>query len=398
MTSETTSQDPKLEIRFHGRVIEHLGIDMYQSAVAAIAELVSNAWDAEANKANVSLPTSLAASSEIKIEDDGDGMTLGECQERFLQVGYNRRVGPNPNTTRTGRPVMGRKGIGKFAGFGIATKMQIATVSRATGEKTVFSLDVNRLLGDGAYVDNTPMEVDLVSYQGPNARRKAHHGTTVTLAGLTIKQTPNEASFARSMSRRFLLLERAAGFVVTVNSKRFEDDADSARIEFDFPRDYAHGARPAGLEVENNWGVEMVDGHKIRWRFVFYKDTISEEDFAGVAVFSHGKLAQKPFHFQLSGGLGGQQALPYLSGSVVADFIDEQDNDLISTERQRINWEADAAQPLLVWGQTRIKSLLRLWQRKRSESRSRQWKRACQASLNGWKNFQSTSAESLREH
>lgn len=54
-----TTPEARLQIRFHGRVIEHLGIDMYQSPVAAIAELVSNAWDADATRVEVLLPDSM---------------------------------------------------------------------------------------------------------------------------------------------------------------------------------------------------------------------------------------------------------------------------------------------------------------------------------------------------
>jgi hypothetical protein len=34
----------ELHLSFHGRIIDSLGIQMYQSAVAAVAELIANAW------------------------------------------------------------------------------------------------------------------------------------------------------------------------------------------------------------------------------------------------------------------------------------------------------------------------------------------------------------------
>ena len=46
----------RLYLDFHGRVIEHLGIQMYQSPVNAIAELVANAWDADATSVAIELP------------------------------------------------------------------------------------------------------------------------------------------------------------------------------------------------------------------------------------------------------------------------------------------------------------------------------------------------------
>ena len=362
---------PKLQIRFHGRVIEHLGIDMYQSPVAAIAELISNAWDADASQVRVSLPDSLLRDSKITIVDDGEGMTLKQCQDRYLNVGYNRRWDRASEKTNGGRPVMGRKGIGKFAGFGIANLLDVETVSKETGEKTTFRLDVERLTGAGGeYAAGEPMEVEVLEYLPPDEDRRSEHGTRITLRQLTMKQKPNADKFRSSMARRFLLLERAEEFKVFVNDVPISEESHVEHIEFDFPSDYDENEIPPGLKIENGWGVESLDnGHEIQWRFVFYKNPIKDDDLTGVSIFSHHKLAQRPFVFNLSGGIGGQQALHYLSGRVRADYIDDQRRDLISTERQRINWESEDAHPLLLWGQDRIKSLARIWQTRRAAAK-----------------------------
>jgi hypothetical protein len=368
-----TATEAKLHIQFHGRVIEHLGIDMYQSAVAAIAELISNAWDADATVVEVSLPDDVQPGSEIMISDDGEGMTLRQCQDRYLKVGYNRRTDRESEKTTGGRPVMGRKGIGKFAGFGIADLLDVETVSKETGEQTIFRLDVARLTGSGAengYADNTPMEVEVLSYLPPDEARRKDHGTRIQLQKLTLKQTPNADRFRLSMARRFLLLERAEEFAVLVNDAPIAEEEGAERIEFDFPTDYRADQIPAGVEIEDGWGVESLrNGKELRWRFVFYKEPIRDEDLTGVSIFSHHKLAQRPFFFNLSGGIGSQQALNYLSGRVKAEYIDDQKKDLISTERQRINWEAEDSLPLLEWGQERTKSLLRIWQDRRAASK-----------------------------
>lgn len=361
----------KLHIAFHGRVIEHLGIDMYQSPVAAIAELVSNAWDADATEVNVELPASIGVGSQIRILDNGEGMTLSQCQDRYLKVGYNRRSDRKTDKTATGRPVMGRKGIGKFAGFGIASLIRVETISKETGEKTVFELDVERLTeSQDEYIGQAPMEVDVIEYLPPDVDRRSLHGTRLCLGGLTLKQKPNTDQFRRSMARRFLLLERADEFKVIVDGTPISYEEDVEKIQFDFPKDYKDDETPSGLTIENDWGHESLsNGQKIRWRFVFYRDTVSDEDLSGVAVFSHNKLAQKPFFFNLSGGFGGQQALNYISGRVEADFIDDQERDLISTERQRINWDNEESRPLLEWGQARVKNLLLKWQDRRAEDK-----------------------------
>lgn len=424
--------DRELSLRFHGRVIDHLGLEMYQSPVAAVAEIVSNAWDADAALVEIELPASLDDGSELLIRDNGVGMSFFECQRRFLNVGYNRR-GSDPTTTSPGgRPLLGRKGIGKFAGFGIAQIVEVETISterwqlevthgaedaevlrhylqevvigdstpdgvevldvagtvvelveipagepsisyRPGGEKTVFQMDLASLRsGPDDYAGASEHPVSVVDYLPPDDARADDHGTTVRLRSLTVDRRPSPAVFGRSMARRFLLLERVEGFRVTVDGHQITSDEDSEAVEFDFPTDYRTEEMPGGLQIDEGWGVETLPtGEQIRWRLVFYEEPVPDEDLSGVAVFAHGKLAQRPFFFNLTGGLGGQTGMHYLSGRVEADFVDELDADLISTERQRINWERTETAALRAWGQERVQSLLRLWQARRAEEKIR---------------------------
>ena len=356
-----------LELAFHGRVIDHLGIQMYQSPTAALAELVSNCWDADAEKVEIILPAIMSKGAEIVVKDDGTGMTFEACQQRFLNVGYDCRGGQaKASSGEKNRPVLGRKGIGKFAGFGIAEVIRIETIAKSSGERTVFELDLLKLRGT-EYIEGST-RIDVLSDSGPSEEMRAMHGTTVTLRSLALKKAQNADQFARSMSRRFLLAQRVSDFQVLVNGQPIPEDADLANVEFDFPRDYEKSEEPAGLTVDHHgWGIEDIgDGRLIRWRFVFYEDTIKDDELRGVSVFANGKLAQRPFSFNITGGISGQQGLEYLAGRVEADYIDSLKNDLIATERQRINWEHEDAIPLLDWGKKRIDDLCRIWKRRRA--------------------------------
>jgi HSP90 family molecular chaperone len=137
-----------LYLTFHGRIIDSLGIQMYQSPVAAIAELISNAWDADATEVYVELPETLDGDAVVKIRDNGSGMTFAECQRAYLNVGRDRRAEGKGQSNLKLRPVLGRKGIGKFAGFGIAQVLTLETTSRETGEHTKFALDLAKLRGE----------------------------------------------------------------------------------------------------------------------------------------------------------------------------------------------------------------------------------------------------------
>ena len=61
----------------------------------------------------------LSGDSEIVVQDNGIGMTFAECQDLCLNVGRNHRVEEDTDKGPAGRLVLGRKGIGKLADFGI---------------------------------------------------------------------------------------------------------------------------------------------------------------------------------------------------------------------------------------------------------------------------------------
>ena len=118
-----------LALKFVGALVEQLGAQMYPSATATVAELISNAWDADARNVWVHIPfgQSWTEAGEIVVVDDGHGMTREQTQRRYLVVGRKRRLEDNGNT-EGGRLVHGRKGIGKLAAFGTAKVLDCYTV------------------------------------------------------------------------------------------------------------------------------------------------------------------------------------------------------------------------------------------------------------------------------
>ena len=366
-----TGEENKLFLRFHGRIIDSLGIQMYQSPVAAVAELIANAWDADAKRVDVKLPESLSGDPEIIVQDDGMGMTFAECQDFYLNVGRNRRMGKDNDKSTKGRPVLGRKGIGKFAGFGIASVLEIDTTSARTGERTIFRLDLDDLRSDN-YVVTNAKEVPVRLRKRRCDARKEHAGTKVTMKNLTVSRTPSRSVFRTSMARRFLVNQVADTFDILINGQRVPDDNALMGVEFDFPSDYRDEEQPPGLRIEDNMSYETVGNDDISWRIRFTKDPIVTDELRGISIFCGIKLAQSPFFFNLSGGLSGQHGQQYVSGQVRADYLDRLPADVITTERQRINWELDDCKELEEWGKDRVKSLLRIWKVRRAEEKIRQ--------------------------
>ena len=132
-----SSANPKYKMTLSLSVLEHLGVNLYSSVPAVISETVANAWDADASAISIDIREE-SGDAAIVITDDGCGMTEDDINEKFLTVGYHRRVVDGVKTPR-GRIPMGRKGIGKLSLFSIADDIRV--YSRSGGQENAFLLD-----------------------------------------------------------------------------------------------------------------------------------------------------------------------------------------------------------------------------------------------------------------
>jgi hypothetical protein len=182
--------------------------------VPAIAELISNAWDADSNQVNVDLPLGVPwdpadLSQTIRVSDDGAGMTWEMVRDAYLDVGRDRREVEHTDRSPGGRLLQGRKGVGKLAGFGIADVVEVQTVHKdpdpILGEKLLIWFRLS--LSDLQKAKKAPAPVDLV-YAGPVSKAplgsRTATGTTVALHQLHPRRTQNIERFHHSMAQRFL--------------------------------------------------------------------------------------------------------------------------------------------------------------------------------------------------
>lgn len=110
-------------------VLNHLGRNLYRNFITVIGEAISNSWDADANNVWIEIDKD---KKYMSILDDGDGMDNYGFQNKFLKIGYSKRKN-NITKSNSGRPFIGRKGIGKLALLSCAEKIHIATKT-ATSE------------------------------------------------------------------------------------------------------------------------------------------------------------------------------------------------------------------------------------------------------------------------
>lgn len=353
----------KLELIIQPRIIDQLGIKMYQNPIDVISEIVANSYDADAELVEVVIDIS---NHRIVISDNGTGMSFKECQDYYLNVGRDRREHLNSElSVKKGRPVLGRKGIGKFAGFGIANSIIICTLSESAKEKTKFKMDLAEILKyDSQKESSKPIEVIECN--------ENVEGDSCTIVELILNEDIKISIefFVNELSKRFLLPQMTDDFEIKVNGINIPENF-SDEMEFVFPTGLtdAEKDRFPDLEIVDGWGKETLDGNDLYWRIGFYEETIKSEYLRGISIFSRGKIAQSPFFFELSGGISGQNALEYMTGQIKMDFVDQGELNLISTERQRINLQTDIGREIKLWGTVLVKELAQIWKNRRSQKR-----------------------------
>lgn len=131
----------KGEFTFSPRILEHLGISAYNSVRKCLAELVANSYDADAHHVHISLPDVIDENATITLLDDGTGMSTVDLNAKFLYIGRDRRE--DGERTNSDRLVIGSKGIGKLAGFGIASRFRLTT--RHDGQQSSITIDKSDL-------------------------------------------------------------------------------------------------------------------------------------------------------------------------------------------------------------------------------------------------------------
>ncbi|MCY3546726.1 MAG: ATP-binding protein [Gemmatimonadetes bacterium] len=365
MMSEN-GHDPYL-MRISRMTVDKLGVRLYDRVSAVVAELVANAYDADAERVSVRVPlaTLLARKDPstgevtdyghvIEVRDDGHGMTPQEANDHFLRVGKDRRADPaqGGESRSKGRPVMGRKGIGKLAPFGICKRIEIVSAGgdpNARGYRVAhFVMDYDKILRD----DDKPVEMD----RGELDRSyQAQSGTLVRLIGFLPKRVPNNATFRRQMARRFGL--RQDDFAIQIEDTRNPTENPPFEVggTLDIPL-----MPETRVDVADD-PVTLTEDRELPvagWMGLA-KEAYKNEEMAGVRIYARGKIVATTRDFGQPAGFTGEFTLrSYLVGEVHAEWLDEDHGeDLVTTDRQDILWESEYGRALREWGKKWIKRI-----------------------------------------
>ena len=346
-----SSSDP-YRMDFDISTIKHLGLQMYSTLPPVIGELVANAWDADATEVEITIPeTPIEDASQIVVRDNGMGMSDEDIREKYLIVGRDRRE--KENTDRTPmrkRPVMGRKGIGKFSAFGIARKLEIESANDE--ETSHFAMDYDEML------EQAPHRHAKFPPLPPTGT--VSEGTTITLKRITKYRTRSISlpALRRGLARRFAIIGSRHDFQVIINRSPISVEERDIKRLLGKDKDGNPYLWELNEEINPDTGW-MVSG----WIGALDRTT-SEVDGVdrGISIMARGKLVQEPFLFNAV--VGQQYALSYLVGELKAEFVDQAE-DTIGTSRNVLVWDTEANAKLMKWGKQQVNKIAREWAKKR---------------------------------
>ena len=356
------------KMRFDPRTIKHLGVRMYSTLPPAIAEIVANAYDADASEVTVTLREEDGKPVEITVTDNGDGLTSDEINDKFLVIGRNRREdeGDEPSP-KYHRKRIGKKGLGKLALFGLAKTITITTFRN--GKSNVFVLDWVELNDAASVYRPRAIEVDQLTDE-PN-------GTAIALTGLKRRSPFDVAGLADSLSRIFIVddtfdlrIETSNGDRISIDNKRryrtlhiqFEWDLSDTQF---VPQGSPYFGKLAGTLMTVKMPITPALGLR------------------GISLFSRQKLVNAPEFFSSSTSSHFYQ---YLTGWISVNFIDDLEDDVISTNRQSLDWEHPEMEKLRRFLAGIVSQVNTDWRRKRKEKKEEELQKTTGIDTEAWMN------------
>ncbi|MDD9962202.1 MAG: ATP-binding protein [Gammaproteobacteria bacterium] len=160
-------------------LLRELGERLIGRAHIALAELVKNAYDADAHTCQIDIDLDR---DRIVVTDDGHGISEQEFHEYWLRVGTTHRAEERVSRNLA-RPMTGSKGIGRLSAQFLAEEMELQSNSTSNPDQKLFAFVDWRTIQSGKDIQTVSVDWDSTLEAGsyPDSSRV---GTEIKLSGL----------------------------------------------------------------------------------------------------------------------------------------------------------------------------------------------------------------------
>lgn len=118
------------------RAVELLGRKQIRDSITALAELMKNSYDADAEFLQVDFVTN--ENKSISLCDNGVGMDEEDIKNKWLVLGTKSKKSREKRTTEKNRRLMGEKGIGRLAVARLGQQMWLISKKKDSGWNILF--------------------------------------------------------------------------------------------------------------------------------------------------------------------------------------------------------------------------------------------------------------------
>lgn len=313
--------EKELNIRPYARLLTMLGEQLIKNEQIALAELIKNAYDADADWVKVNFVNFgfdekkqniyVQENSKIIVEDNGCGMDLQTIEDSWMNPATpNKRTddGEKPKTTPLKhRIIQGEKGIGRFAILKLGRNIKITT--RSNGSSLEYVIDYNLSQYDDDFLtqngkekklyiddlsipisDRTPqtiIERDVV-VNNKKFSKENHHGTQIEISNLKgdwtmamIKEVNEESqkleSIFEQISNRDSKQKIEIGFIC--NNERLAYSNETINTLSSLMQN------SAVLKVTNGYYSEKESVFSYKLNGIAYKLPLADSQISGLKLF-----------------------------------------------------------------------------------------------------------------
>ena len=121
----------KFQFVVDSALLGELGEKLVSTVHVALAELVKNAYDADAHEVQVRIVPSAGGAPRVVVQDDGIGMSIVDVRRYWMKIGTSNKL-VEPVSAKYGRLKTGSKGIGRFACRRLGLNLRLTTCANAT--------------------------------------------------------------------------------------------------------------------------------------------------------------------------------------------------------------------------------------------------------------------------
>jgi hypothetical protein len=171
------------EIRVASRIVDFLSSGLYETPAACLKELINNSYDADAKRVEVLVKPE---ADQIVISDDGIGLTRDEFVNHFERVSESHKRDER-STTPSGRPLVGRIGIGLIAANELCDAMEITSTKKGEPERLRVTINFDAMREDPSGGGRREEEADGAVFKKGDFEGwieevpKSHHYTRIFL-------------------------------------------------------------------------------------------------------------------------------------------------------------------------------------------------------------------------